>query len=88
MKAVHLIGSLDDQQDPIFGSLIHNTRIQWWGHSVACVASVLVWFRSKERPKNNEEWDFRVWLPEKWGFDKRSSFFAQKPHGNGSGNAC
>ena len=34
MKAEHLIGSLDDQQDPIFGSLIHNTRVQWWGHSV------------------------------------------------------
>ena len=66
MKAVHFIGSLDAQQDPIFGSLIHNTRIQWWGHSVACVASVSVWFRSKERPKNDDEWDFRVWPHQKW----------------------
>ena len=66
MKAVHFIGSLDDQQDPIFGSFIHNTRIKWWGHPVACVASVFEWFRSKERPKNDDEWDFRVWSRQKW----------------------
>ena len=32
----------------------------------ALVASVSVWFRSKERPKNDEERDFRFWPREKW----------------------
>ena len=53
---------------------------------LACVASVSVWFRSKERPRNgilgfgrarNETRAiFRA------VFDSRSSFFAPKPHGN------
>ena len=30
------------------------------------VASVSVWFRSKERPRNDEERDFRFWPREKW----------------------
>ena len=34
------------------------------GHS-ACRESVSVWFRSKERPRNDEEWDFRFWLHDK-----------------------
>ena len=33
---------------------------------VACVASVSVWFRSKERPKNNKERDFRFSPREEW----------------------
>ena len=33
---------------------------------VACVASVSVWFRSKERPTNDEKRDFRFWLDDKW----------------------
>ena len=28
---------------------------------LACVASVSVWFRSKRRPRNDEERDFRFW---------------------------
>ena len=28
---------------------------------VGCVTGVSVWFRSKERPRNDEEWDFRFW---------------------------
>ena len=53
---------------------------------LTCVASVSVWFRSKERPRNgilgfgrarNETRAiFRA------VFDSRSSFFAPKPHGN------
>ena len=39
----------------------------------ACRESVSVWFRSKERPRNDEEWDFRFWLPDKWD---KSPFFA------------
>ena len=33
---------------------------------VACVASVSVWFRSKVRPTNDKERDFRFWQHEKW----------------------
>ena len=33
---------------------------------VACVASVPVLFRSKERPKNDKERDFRSLPREKW----------------------
>ena len=55
-----------------------------------CRESVSVWFQSKERPRNDEEWDFRFWLREKWNkspifrlvFDSHSSFFAPKLHGN------
>ena len=53
---------------------------------IACVASVSVWFRSKEKPRDgilgfggarNETCAiFRA------VFDSRSSFFAPKPHGN------
>ena len=34
---------------------------------IACVASVSVWFRTmKERPRNDEEWEFRFWPRKKW----------------------
>ena len=35
---------------------------------IARIASVWMWFRSKERPRNNEgrEWDFWFWPQEKW----------------------
>ena len=33
---------------------------------LACVASVSVWFRSKERPRNDQERDFLFWPREKW----------------------
>ena len=33
---------------------------------VACVASVSVWCRSKERPSNDEKRDFRFWPHDKW----------------------
>ena len=33
---------------------------------LACVASVSVWFRSKERQRNDEERDFLFWPREKW----------------------
>ena len=39
----------------------------------ACIESVSVWFRSKERPRNDEEWDFRFWLHDKWD---ENPFFA------------
>ena len=56
------------------------------GNGLACVASVSVWFRSEERPRNGifgfgrprngTEAIFRA------VFDSCSSFFAPKPHGN------
>ena len=59
---------------------------------LACVASVSVWFRSKERPRNgilgfgrarNEtrasSFTYAIFRAV---FDSRSSFFAPKPHGN------
>ena len=33
---------------------------------LAYVASVSVWFRSKERPSNDMEQDFQFWLHEEW----------------------
>ena len=57
--------------------------------SLACVASVSVWFRNKERPRNDEERTV-FWPCEKWhplhpilraAFDSRSLFFAPKPRG-------
>ena len=45
---------------------------------IAYVTSVSVRFRSKERPRNDEERDFRFFAV----FDSRSWFFAPKPHGN------
>ena len=45
---------------------------------LACVASVSVWIRSKERQKNHEKRDFCA------VFDSRSSLFAPKPHENAS----
>ena len=43
---------------------------------LACVTSVSVWIRSKERQKNHEKRDFCA------VFDSRSSLFAPKPHEN------
>ena len=56
---------------------------------VACVASVPVWFRSKERPKNDKERDFRSLPREKWNerakiwlshFDSLSSCYLPRNH--------
>ena len=47
-------------------------------------------FRVVSEQRKTEEWrwmGFSGLAAPKKGFDKRSSFFAQKPHGNGSGNA-
>ena len=33
---------------------------------IACVASVPVWFQSKERPKNDKKRDFKSFPREKW----------------------
>ena len=57
--------------------------------TLACVASVSVWFRSKERPRNGILMpQFMKQVPKNKNaifravFDSRSSFFAPKPHGN------
>ena len=65
--------------------------------TLACVASVSVWFRSKERPRNGilgfgrarNETRAKKTPPRSFTyaifravFDSRSSFFAPKPHGN------
>ena len=53
---------------------------------VACVASVSVWFRSKERPRNGilgfgcARKEIRAIF--RAVFDSRSSFFVPKRHGN------
>ena len=57
--------------------------------SLACIASVSVWFRNKERARNDEErtgfWPCEKWHPRRpilrAAFDSRSLFFAPKPHG-------
>ena len=52
---------------------------------LACVASVSVWFRSKERPRNGILGFGRERNETKFIgaiLDSRSSFFAPKPHGN------
>ena len=38
----------------------------WW--AIARVASLFVWLRSKERPGDDEERDFRFWPRETWSF--------------------
>ena len=44
-----------------------------------CVASVSVWFRNKERPRNDEELDFRFWLR---SLTLVPRYFIPKRHGN------
>ena len=43
----------------------YNWKLKNSSHGLACVASVFVFFRSKGRPRNDEERDFRFWLREK-----------------------
>ena len=46
---------------------------------INCVASVSVWFRNKERPRNDEELDFRFWLR---SLTLTPRYFTPKQHGN------
>ena len=67
-------------------AIIRSATSDFW---TACVASVFVWFRSKERPRN---WNFgfgrarnetrAIFAIFRAVFDSRSSFFAPKPRGN------
>ena len=52
--------------------------------SLACVASVSIWFRSKERPvlASREMMCSFTCAIFRAVFDSRSSFFAPRPHGN------
>ena len=73
------------------GHVVHwNSRLSF---AVACVASVAIWFRSKERPvlaaremkrEPNNEPPLRSFTCAIFRavFDFRSSFFAPKPRGN------
>ena len=61
-------------------------KVNLASNHVDCVASVSVWSRSKERPRN-EILGFRrarnaTRAIARAVFDSRSSFFAPKPHGN------
>ena len=72
-----------------FMYLIQCIRFGTW-HRIACVANVSVWFRSKERPRNeilgfgrarNETRAIKCAILRAL-FDSGSSFFAPKPHLN------
>ena len=69
------------------------SRFGQTNHCVVSPSLVSVWFWNKERPRNDEERDFRFWPREKWNespsrsltrsifrevFDSRSSFVAPK----------
>ena len=72
---------------------VHTLFAEVWIQSdIACIASVSVWFRGKERPRKgifgfgharNETRAPLFYLRHfRAVFDYRSSFFAPKPHGN------
>ena len=60
-------------------TLFSHVRSNLWAGSLACVASVSVWFRSKERPRNwpREKWNkSQKW---KWGEGEGKVSFLSSP---------
>ena len=68
--------------------LLKETRGEFWEGGatvphIACIASVCVWFQSKGKLRNNEEWDFWFWPQEKW--NKSQKYNMKEGGGRGEG---
>ena len=68
--------------------LLKETRGEFWEGGatvphIACIASVCVWFQSKGKLRNNEEWDFWFWPQEKW--NKSQKYNLKEGGGGGEG---